>query len=247
VDLRPLSIIRAIVPRRVVRAVYAARARLVPEIQVHQLIGRYCRGQGLEIGPGTHPYCSPKTTKFLEKHPDSLDGYPRPDIVADATNIPVADGEFDYVFSSHVLEHMPDTIRALTEWVRVLKPGGNLFLLLPHAERTFDRHRSKTTLEHHLEEFSAAREGPDHSHDEEARAGWEKLEDFDVVEAEHRRVFGTGMWDFDHRIAHDAMHYHVWTQDEIVALAHHLGLKIASVAEVLGDQRDSFAVVARKS
>jgi SAM-dependent methyltransferase len=249
-----LSRLKAAVPlplvgpaTRVVRSIFAARAHLLPlDIQVHQLIRRYCCGQGLEIGPGRHPYCKPKTTKFLEKHPDSLDGYPRPDIVADATDIPLPNGELDYVFSSHVLEHMPDTIRALNEWMRLLRPGGVLFLLLPHADRIFDRHRPKTTLQHHIEDFQARREGPDHSHDEEARAGWERLEDFDAIAAAHLRVFGTGMWDFDHRIAHDAMHYHVWTQDEIVRLLQYLGLKIAAVAEHV-ERRDSFAVVARKT
>jgi SAM-dependent methyltransferase len=38
----------------------------------------------------------------------------------------------DYVFSSHVLEDMPDPQAVLREWWRVIKPGGYLILYLPH-------------------------------------------------------------------------------------------------------------------
>jgi hypothetical protein len=37
-----------------------------------------------------------------------------------------------------------------------------------------------------------------------------------------------------------------WTQDEIVRLYQHLGLKIAHVAEIAPEREDSFIVVARK-
>jgi SAM-dependent methyltransferase len=44
------------------------------------------------------------------------------------------DGSLDYVFSSHCLEHTPDPERTLREWTRVLRPGGQLVLLLPHKD-----------------------------------------------------------------------------------------------------------------
>jgi SAM-dependent methyltransferase len=43
-----------------------------------------------------------------------------------------ADGSLDFVFSSHTLEHLDRPWDALSEWIRVLKPGGVLFLYLPH-------------------------------------------------------------------------------------------------------------------
>jgi ADP-heptose:LPS heptosyltransferase/predicted SAM-dependent methyltransferase len=48
----------------------------------------------------------------------------RLDLFADATQ--------DYVFSSHLLEHIVDYKAALKEWWRVIKPGGYLVLYLPH-------------------------------------------------------------------------------------------------------------------
>lgn len=41
------------------------------------------------------------------------------------------DGSFDYIFSSHTLEHLEHPLKALYEWRRVLKHGATLFLYLP--------------------------------------------------------------------------------------------------------------------
>ena len=50
--------------------------------------------------------------------------------VADAENLPFADGELDVVYSYGVLHHSPDTDRCLDEVFRVLKPGGTALVML---------------------------------------------------------------------------------------------------------------------
>src|SRR6056297_108687 len=47
---------------------------------------------------------------------------------ADVMSLPYEDQSFDVVMAAHVLEHLPDPQRALAEMVRVLKPGGMVFL-----------------------------------------------------------------------------------------------------------------------
>ena len=42
---------------------------------------------------------------------------------------------FDVLISSHVLEHMSDTKGALADLVRILKPGGTAFIIVPVNER----------------------------------------------------------------------------------------------------------------
>lgn len=49
----------------------------------------------------------------------------------DGRTFPCRDGEFDIVFSSNVLEHIPDIDRTLDETRRVLKPQGLSIHLLP--------------------------------------------------------------------------------------------------------------------
>lgn len=49
---------------------------------------------------------------------------------ADVRAIPYPDQTFDIVMAAHVLEHLPDPQRALGEMVRVLKPGGLLFVCM---------------------------------------------------------------------------------------------------------------------
>jgi SAM-dependent methyltransferase len=44
--------------------------------------------------------------------------------VADATALPFSDGSFDVVFGDHVLGHIPDAGRAVSECLRVLRKGG---------------------------------------------------------------------------------------------------------------------------
>jgi SAM-dependent methyltransferase len=59
-----------------------------------------------------------------------------PDYRCDVTSLPFANNEFDLVFSSHVLEHFPrgKWNSVLDEWIRVLKPDGELMLVLPNID-----------------------------------------------------------------------------------------------------------------
>lgn len=52
--------------------------------------------------------------------------------VADIQNLEFPAAEFDVVFSTETIEHVPDPPRAVRELARVLKPGGRLFLTTPN-------------------------------------------------------------------------------------------------------------------
>ena len=53
------------------------------------------------------------------------------DIQIDLQNIALPDESIDVLLTPHVLEHVPDTDRALAEIHRVLKPGAHMFLQVP--------------------------------------------------------------------------------------------------------------------
>ena len=60
----------------------------------------------------------------------------------DITDIPYAESTFDVVLCSHVLEHIPDDRKAMSELYRILKPGGWALLLVP-----FDAEGSETFVD----------------------------------------------------------------------------------------------------
>ncbi len=49
----------------------------------------------------------------------------------DATRLPFADASFDKVITSEVLEHIQDDVAAISEMIRVLKPGGMFAATVP--------------------------------------------------------------------------------------------------------------------
>jgi SAM-dependent methyltransferase len=69
----------------------------------------------------------------------------RVDVVAPGDELPFADNSHDFVFSSHVIEHFPDPIKALYEWVRVARRY--VVAVVPHRDRTPDAGRPLTSID----------------------------------------------------------------------------------------------------
>lgn len=85
------------------------------------------------------------------------------DIVANGDSLPFEDSSWDFIVSSHVLEHFYNPIKALKEWHRVVKPGGYIFMIVPHKDRTFDHDRPRTTLSELLERNKELTEDAHHN------------------------------------------------------------------------------------
>ena len=86
------------------------------------------------------------------------------DVVAPGDELPFADDSYDFVFSSHVVEHFPDPIKALYEWMRVARRY--VVVVVPHRDRTTDSDRELTGAEEllarHATGFSSEEETPKH-------------------------------------------------------------------------------------
>lgn len=67
-------------------------------------------------------------------------------IIADGAALPFKDNTMDYILSSHVVEHFFDPIAAIEEWLRVIRPGGYVFMIIPHKNRIYDKSRPVTTV-----------------------------------------------------------------------------------------------------
>lgn len=83
----------------------------------------FCKGAGLDVGGGKWPLPGAVCV-------DLRNGQ-------DAMSLP--GGVYDYVFSSHCLEHLPNTVAALEHWKSRIRPGGVLFLYLPHPDMEYWR------------------------------------------------------------------------------------------------------------
>ncbi|WP_051286491.1 methyltransferase domain-containing protein [Salinimicrobium terrae] len=74
--------------------------------------------------------------------------------ICEASDLEVIPNErYDFLISSHCLEHCANTLKTLNEWLRVLKKGGVMLLILPDKRYTFDHNRPVTTFDHLIEDF----------------------------------------------------------------------------------------------
>lgn len=91
---------------------------------------RYLRGDGIDIGAGKD---------FLGQYHEffplmtSIRSWDLEDGDAQYMNS-VSENTFDFVHSSHCLEHMFDPKAALNNWIRILKPGGHIVCLIPDED-----------------------------------------------------------------------------------------------------------------
>ena len=66
---------------------------------------------------------------------------PLADIKSDICNLPFKNNSFDLILCNHVLEHIPDHNKAISELYRILKKGGLLIAQVPidfSKEKTFE-------------------------------------------------------------------------------------------------------------
>ena len=76
----------------------------------------------------------------------------------------IADASYDFILSSHCLEHVANPLAALREWARVTHEGGHLLLILPDPSRTFDHFRPITPISHLREDFDRQTDESDLTH-----------------------------------------------------------------------------------
>lgn len=90
----------------------------------------YFVGDGVDIGAGPDPL-----NQYIEQFPRmrSCKAWDLPD--GDAQIMASApDASFDFVHSSHCLEHMENPAVAFDNWLRILKPGGHLVMMVPDED-----------------------------------------------------------------------------------------------------------------
>lgn len=124
-----------------------------------ELLAPYCQGYGLDIGFGGDAIL-PSAIRADLPVPYADTGAQTVQLGGDCRRLPwFRDDVLDYVYSSHVLEDFAEeeTVPVLAEWARVVKPGGNLVLLLPDQQRYLaycEENGEDPNAHHSIEHFS---------------------------------------------------------------------------------------------
>ena len=79
---------------------------------IHPLALKYCRGQGLDVGPNQGIFPGARASGADDRHFDLA--------------------PFDFIFSSHCLEYIVGWREELTRWRDSLRPDGIIFCYVPH-------------------------------------------------------------------------------------------------------------------
>ena len=92
---------------------------------IMKIVMRYPDGLVLDAGAGKRPVYFDNVVNY------EIVAYDTTDVVGVGEELPFADGSFDAVVSTAVLEHVKDPFRCAREIARVLKPGGELYCVVP--------------------------------------------------------------------------------------------------------------------
>jgi SAM-dependent methyltransferase len=130
---------------------------------------------------------------------------------------------YDFVASSHMLEHSANPLAALFGWKRVLRENGRLLLVLPHRDGTFDHRRPVTNLEHLVQDFSNQVDENDQTHLDEIL----RLHDLRRDPAQPSRDHFE-RWIFENHVNRGA-HQHVFDMRSAVEMLNYTGFQIIDV------------------
>ncbi len=169
-------------------------------------------------------------------------------IVALGDDLPFKDNTLDYVLSSHVIEHFFDPVKALREWHRVVKPGGYLFIIAPHKERTFDKPREVTPVSELMDRADGRIRITDYARPTFDANGQAMGGSMDrpvqlLIRDKKNQALEKG-WKYYE--ADDHHHWSVWRTADFVELVKHLNYKIVEVQDIDDKVGNGFTVVIRK-
>ena len=235
---------------------FSAKLKALPQnIRIRarrrRLAKRYLHGSGLEIGALHSPLPLPSgaTARYVDRmdraglraHYPELSGEAlvEVDIIDNGETLDTQpDSSASFIIANHFIEHTQDPLGTLSNHLRVLRPGGILYLAVPDRRHTFDVDRPPTPLEHIIRDH---REGPVWSrtmHQEE----WARLVDKVPAAEVPARVRVLEQSDY-------SIHYHVWTPSEFTELLEHARRERLpfQIEELQGNGSEFIAVLRRSA
>jgi predicted SAM-dependent methyltransferase len=130
-------------------------------------------GFGLEVGPSYNPLLAKSdgynvetidhadAATLREKYKDNASKIEEVDYVSDGRSMLEIIGtkeRYDFIFASHVIEHVTDIVRFLQDCEALLKPDGKLVLAVPDKRYCFDALRPISTVGQALQAYAEKRD-----------------------------------------------------------------------------------------
>lgn len=141
--------------------------------------------------------------------------------IREATDLKgIASGVYDFLLSSHTIEHTANPLQALKEWKRILKKNGILVLILPHKDGTFDHRRPVTPLAHLVADFYQGIGEDDLTHLPEI------LELHDLRKDPPAGSFEEFKTRSQNNLENRSLHHHVFDTELVLRAVDHVGLQI---------------------
>lgn len=198
--------------------------------KMREYFSTHLAGHGLDLGALHRPmvkhdgmrvkYVDRFPVAKLREHYPELASQPlqEADIIDDAETLETILSETqDFVISAHVIEHMRNPLGALESWIRVLKPGGILYLVVPDYRKIFDRDRDPTSLSHVITDYELRSTNRDWQHYLEYARFVDKAPDV--------KAHALDLLTRDYSI-----HFHCWVPDSMEELLRYFALRIAPVS-----------------
>ena len=124
----------------------------------------HLHGHGVEIGALNTPLALPDgahttyadylSTEELRLAYPSLSGIVPVDILLKSRDFSELEPDsFDFIVANHVIEHLPNPLRAIETWGRALAPFGTMYIAFPVRERCLDAPRPISTIEHLIDDY----------------------------------------------------------------------------------------------
>lgn len=138
----------------------------------------------------------------------------------------IPEKKYDFVVSSHCLEHLANPLKALKEWIRILKPQGVILVVVPDKNGNFDHLRKVTSFEHLQQDFNQQTGEDDLSHLPEILKYHDlsldrKVENQEVFHARSQKNF-----------ANRCLHHHVFGLPLLVKIFEELNLKVLKAENI---------------
>jgi predicted SAM-dependent methyltransferase len=205
-----------------------AEPRSVAHLDRRVLSHAFLRGRGIEIGalqkplPVSHDaevtYVDRMSKENLyESYPELRESdLVDVGLIDDGETLSTLEsGSQCFIIANHFLEHCQDPIRTIKNFLRVLRPGGFIYMAIPDMRRTFDRDRPRTALRHivadHMSGAEMSREHHFHEWVTLVEPHFGRVYAGDAIGARVRELIAQNY----------SIHFHTFVPDDVHALINH--------------------------